>query len=236
MRLGQIGCGRQNPRCKMLSRIGMAKGIPSTSHQDWKAATAQLLPQKRRWYDTGGFPYRSAYTKQPHYPLMPVSESLVILVVDVRLLYIGVSETYDHSRGLTVSCTEDRTRTNESQVSGIYYMQIKAKKHNNMQLHPTDITFIYTIILYFYVLFNKQLIQRNGKSDLERASWSQTNTIFNQFNSRWMKFLYLYSSKNNISEQRHKRIEYCLILLKALLLDDTFDALKGLEHDTEQKK
>ncbi|CAL6002566.1 Hypothetical_protein [Hexamita inflata] len=71
MRLGQIGCGRQNPPVQSaelaLSRIGMAKGMPSTSLQDWKAATAPLLPQKRRWYDAGGFPYRSACTKQPRY-------------------------------------------------------------------------------------------------------------------------------------------------------------------------
>ncbi|CAL5979843.1 Hypothetical_protein [Hexamita inflata] len=63
MRLGQIGCGRQNPRvqsAELPSRIGMAKGMPSTSLQDWKAVTAPLLPQKRRWYDAGGFPYRSA--------------------------------------------------------------------------------------------------------------------------------------------------------------------------------
>ncbi|CAL6109575.1 Hypothetical_protein [Hexamita inflata] len=71
MRLGQIGCGRQNPPVQSAelasSRIGMAKGMPSTSLQDWKAATAPLLPQKRRWYDAGGFPYRSACTKQPRY-------------------------------------------------------------------------------------------------------------------------------------------------------------------------
>ncbi|CAL6022013.1 Hypothetical_protein [Hexamita inflata] len=70
MRLGQIGCGRQNPpvqSAELPSRIGMAKGMPSTSLQDWKAATAPLLPQKRRWYDPGGFPYRSACTKQPRY-------------------------------------------------------------------------------------------------------------------------------------------------------------------------
>ncbi|CAL5971630.1 Hypothetical_protein [Hexamita inflata] len=71
MRLGQIGCGRQNPPVQSAelasSRIGMAKGMPSTSLQDWKAATAPLLPQKRRWYDPGGFPYRSACTKQPRY-------------------------------------------------------------------------------------------------------------------------------------------------------------------------
>ncbi|CAL5971768.1 Hypothetical_protein [Hexamita inflata] len=28
---------------------------------------APLLPQKRGWYDAGGFPYRSACTKQPRY-------------------------------------------------------------------------------------------------------------------------------------------------------------------------
>ncbi|CAL5978923.1 Hypothetical_protein [Hexamita inflata] len=70
MRLGKIGCGRQNPpvqSAELPSRIGMAKGMPSTSLQDWKAATAPLLPQKRRWYDAGGFPYRSACTKQPRY-------------------------------------------------------------------------------------------------------------------------------------------------------------------------
>ncbi|CAL6044027.1 Hypothetical_protein [Hexamita inflata] len=69
MRLGQIGCGRQNPLVQSAelasSRIGMAKGMSSTSLQDCKAATAPLLPQKRRWYDAGGFPYRSACTKQP---------------------------------------------------------------------------------------------------------------------------------------------------------------------------
>ncbi|CAL5987978.1 Hypothetical_protein [Hexamita inflata] len=71
MRLGQIGCGRQNPPVQSaelaLLRIGMAKGMPSTSLQDWKAASAPLLPQKRRWYDAFGFPYRSACTKQPCY-------------------------------------------------------------------------------------------------------------------------------------------------------------------------
>ncbi|CAL6053730.1 Hypothetical_protein [Hexamita inflata] len=45
----------------------MVKGMSSTSLQDWKAVTASLLPQKRRWYDAGGFPYRSARTKQPRY-------------------------------------------------------------------------------------------------------------------------------------------------------------------------
>ncbi|CAL6049636.1 Hypothetical_protein [Hexamita inflata] len=60
MRLGQIGCGRQN------SLVQSAE-LPSTSLQDWKAATAPLLHQKRRWYDAGGISYRSACTKQPRY-------------------------------------------------------------------------------------------------------------------------------------------------------------------------
>ncbi|CAL5979877.1 Hypothetical_protein [Hexamita inflata] len=77
----------------------LAKGMPSTSLQDWKAETAPLLPQKRRWYDTDGFPYRSACTKQPW---MLVHESLVALAAEVRLTYIGVSKTNDHSRELTV--------------------------------------------------------------------------------------------------------------------------------------
>ncbi|CAL5988922.1 Hypothetical_protein [Hexamita inflata] len=54
MQLGQIGCGRQNPQIQSAelasSRIRMAKGMPSTSLQDWKAVTALLFPQKCRWY------------------------------------------------------------------------------------------------------------------------------------------------------------------------------------------
>ncbi|CAL5982830.1 Hypothetical_protein [Hexamita inflata] len=57
MRLGQIGCGRQNPPNQSAelasSMISMAKGMPSTSLQDWKTTTAPLLPQKRKWYDAG---------------------------------------------------------------------------------------------------------------------------------------------------------------------------------------
>ncbi|CAL6025337.1 Hypothetical_protein [Hexamita inflata] len=44
------------PRFKVLSCQGSA----------W-LSTAPLLPQKRRWYDAGGFPYRSACMKQPRY-------------------------------------------------------------------------------------------------------------------------------------------------------------------------
>ncbi|CAL6059426.1 Hypothetical_protein [Hexamita inflata] len=110
MRLGQIGCGRQNPpvqSAELPSRIGMAKGMPSTSLQDWKAATAPLLPQKRRWYDAGGFPYRSDSQIGLHEaaalrPWMLVPESLVALAAEVRLTYIGVSKTNDHSHELIV--------------------------------------------------------------------------------------------------------------------------------------
>ncbi|CAL6001189.1 Hypothetical_protein [Hexamita inflata] len=96
MRLGQIGCGRQNPpiqSAELLSRISMAKGMPSTSLQDWKAVTAPLLPQKRRWYDTGGFPYRSACTKQPHYaPGCLYPSRWLPWLAEVHLTYISVSK------------------------------------------------------------------------------------------------------------------------------------------------
>ncbi|CAL6030010.1 Hypothetical_protein [Hexamita inflata] len=100
-----FGCGRQNPpvpSAELPSRIGMAKGMPSTSLQDWKAATAPLLPQKRRWYDTGRFLYRSVHEAAALRPWMLVPESLVALAAEVRLTYIGVSKTNDHSRELTV--------------------------------------------------------------------------------------------------------------------------------------
>ncbi|CAL5997827.1 Hypothetical_protein [Hexamita inflata] len=70
MRIGQICYGRQNSpiqSAELPSRIRMVKGMPSTNLQDLKAATVPLLPQKRRWYNAGRFPYRSACTKQPHY-------------------------------------------------------------------------------------------------------------------------------------------------------------------------
>ncbi|CAL5971125.1 Hypothetical_protein [Hexamita inflata] len=87
MRLGQIGCGRQNPPVQSAE-------LPSTSLQDWKAVTAPLLPQKRmvrrRWIR------------------IFVPELLVALAAEVRLTYIdtltyiSVSKTNDHSRELKV--------------------------------------------------------------------------------------------------------------------------------------
>ncbi|CAL6057845.1 Hypothetical_protein [Hexamita inflata] len=81
MRLGQIGCGRQNPPIQSAeppSRIRMTEGMPSTSLQDWKVVTALLLPQKRRWYDAG-FPYRSACTNQPRQVMKYTYRSLTCL-------------------------------------------------------------------------------------------------------------------------------------------------------------
>ncbi|CAL6082435.1 Hypothetical_protein [Hexamita inflata] len=74
--------------------------MPSTSLQDWKAATAPLLPQKRRWYDAGGFPY-NRLTNSRVTPWMLVPESLVALLRRCAQLY-SVSKTNDHSRELTV--------------------------------------------------------------------------------------------------------------------------------------
>ncbi|CAL6091113.1 Hypothetical_protein [Hexamita inflata] len=114
MQLGQIGCGKQNPPILSAgltsSRIVMTKGRPSTSLQDCKAATAPLLPQKRRWYDVGGFLYKSAFTKQSHYApgCLYLSRWLLQSRRCAQRTQVQVkSKTNDHSRELTVSCTED---------------------------------------------------------------------------------------------------------------------------------
>ncbi|CAL6030758.1 Hypothetical_protein [Hexamita inflata] len=58
MRSGQISCGRQNLPIQSAELAGgIAKGMPSTSLQDWKAV-APLLPQKCRWYDAGDSRYQ----------------------------------------------------------------------------------------------------------------------------------------------------------------------------------
>ncbi|CAL6035017.1 Hypothetical_protein [Hexamita inflata] len=97
MRLGQIGCGRQNPPVQSAelasSRIGMAKGMPSTSLQDWKAATrsiASLETQvvRHRWISV----YIDLHEAAALRPWMLVPESLVALAAEVRLTYISVSQ------------------------------------------------------------------------------------------------------------------------------------------------
>ncbi|CAL6070666.1 Hypothetical_protein [Hexamita inflata] len=60
-----------------------------------------LLPQKRRWYDAGEFPYRSACTKQPRYAPERLYSSRWLPLLQC-LTYIGVFKTNDHSRELTV--------------------------------------------------------------------------------------------------------------------------------------
>ncbi|CAL5972566.1 Hypothetical_protein [Hexamita inflata] len=107
LRCGSVkSVARQNPpiqSAELPSRIHMAKGMPSTSLQDWNAATAPLLPQKRRWYDAGWIPVQiGLHEAAALRPWMLVPESLVALAAEVRLTYIGVSKTNDHSRGLTV--------------------------------------------------------------------------------------------------------------------------------------
>ncbi|CAL6053820.1 Hypothetical_protein [Hexamita inflata] len=78
--LGQIGGGRQNPpvqSAELPSRIGMAKGMSSTSLQDWKAATAQLLPQKSRWYDADGFTYIDRFARSSRITLLDACTRVV---------------------------------------------------------------------------------------------------------------------------------------------------------------
>ncbi|CAL6052926.1 Hypothetical_protein [Hexamita inflata] len=84
MRLGQIGYGRQNPPIQITasSRIDIAKGMLLTSLQDWKAVTAPLLPQKRRWYDVSGFSNRQQIGAQR------TQVFLKLMIIRVNLLFL----------------------------------------------------------------------------------------------------------------------------------------------------
>ncbi|CAL6062664.1 Hypothetical_protein [Hexamita inflata] len=86
------------PRFKVLSyRQG---SVWLRRHRDRKSATA--IPQKcrvrRRWIPVQIGLHEAAALR----PWMHVPESLVALAAEVRLTYIGVSKTNDHSRELTV--------------------------------------------------------------------------------------------------------------------------------------
>ncbi|CAL6081874.1 Hypothetical_protein [Hexamita inflata] len=87
LRCGQIGCGRQNPPVQSAE-------LPSTSLQDWKAVTAPLLPQKRRWYDAGGFPYRSACTKQPLRRWLQRSAQRTYLCLKLMIIRVNLQFLY----------------------------------------------------------------------------------------------------------------------------------------------
>ncbi|CAL6015073.1 Hypothetical_protein [Hexamita inflata] len=120
MRLGQIGCGSQNlpvQSAKLPLRIGMLRayliGLESGNHS---IASLETQMVRHRWIPVQIGLHKAAALR----PWMLVPESLVALGAEVRLTYIGVSKTNDHSHELTVSYTEDRTSINESQVSGIY--------------------------------------------------------------------------------------------------------------------
>ncbi|CAL6039377.1 Hypothetical_protein [Hexamita inflata] len=95
MRLGQIGCGRQNPRFKVLScrqrafRIG--KRQPLHCFLRNADGTTQVDSRIDRLHEAAALR-----------PWMLVPEFLVALAAEVRLTYIGVSKTNDHSRELTV--------------------------------------------------------------------------------------------------------------------------------------
>ncbi|CAL6073147.1 Hypothetical_protein [Hexamita inflata] len=130
----RIGRGRYNfpvQSAELLSRIGVANGMPS----GLESGNRSMLPQKRRQYDAGGFPYRSACTKQPHYApgcLYPsrwlpwLRRCAQRTQVCLKLMIIRVNS----------SCTEDRTSINESQVSGIYIILLKTIYNINQQ--PTQ--------------------------------------------------------------------------------------------------
>ncbi|CAL6062544.1 Hypothetical_protein [Hexamita inflata] len=102
MRLGQIGCGRQNPpvqSAELSSRIGMAFNEPSGLESGNRSiASLETQMVRRRWIPVQIGLHEAAALR----PWMLVPESLVALAAEVRLTYIGVSKTNDHSRELTV--------------------------------------------------------------------------------------------------------------------------------------
>ncbi|CAL6107060.1 Hypothetical_protein [Hexamita inflata] len=95
MRLGQIGCGRQNPPIQSaelaLTSFRIGKRQPLHCFLRNADGTTQVDSRVDRLA-------RSAALR----PWMLVPESLVALAAEVRLTYIGVSKTNDHSRELTV--------------------------------------------------------------------------------------------------------------------------------------
>ncbi|CAL6058582.1 Hypothetical_protein [Hexamita inflata] len=123
----------------------MANGMPSTSLQDWKAATAPLLPQKRRWYDAGGFPYRSARTKQPR------TRVVGCIGCGGAPNVHSVSKTNDHSRELTVPV--QKTELVQTKVKWeIYFrffsIQWHLYKFNETNLKTVSLANEYLTILY----------------------------------------------------------------------------------------
>ncbi|CAL6025498.1 Hypothetical_protein [Hexamita inflata] len=107
MRLGQIGCGRQNPpiqSAELTSKIVMAKeqainepsGLESGNRS---IASLETQMVRRRWIPVQIGLHEAAALRA--WTLVP--ESLVALAAEVRLLLsIAVSKTNDHLRGLTV--------------------------------------------------------------------------------------------------------------------------------------
>ncbi|CAL6024951.1 Hypothetical_protein [Hexamita inflata] len=105
MRLGQIGCGRQTPRFKVLSYRQGSVWLRACHQRAFRIGKRQQLHCFLRNAD-GTTQVDSRIDRLARSsrlrPWMLVPESLVALVAEVRLTYIGVSKTNDHSRELTV--------------------------------------------------------------------------------------------------------------------------------------
>ncbi|CAL5989735.1 Hypothetical_protein [Hexamita inflata] len=107
MRLGQIGCGRQNPPVQSAelasSKIGMARACHQRAFRIGKRqpsiASLETQMVRRRWIHSRIDRLAQSSSLRPW---MLVPESLVALAAEVCLTYIGVSKTDDHSRELTV--------------------------------------------------------------------------------------------------------------------------------------
>ncbi|CAL6083046.1 Hypothetical_protein [Hexamita inflata] len=91
MRLGQIGCGRQNPPVQSAE-------LASTSFRIGKRQPLHCFLRNA----DGTTQVDSRIDRLALRPWILVPELLVALAAEVRLTYIGVSKTNDHSRELTV--------------------------------------------------------------------------------------------------------------------------------------
>ncbi|CAL5991955.1 Hypothetical_protein [Hexamita inflata] len=95
MRLGQSVAEGKIPRFKVLSWHQRASGLESGNRS---IASLETQMVRRRWIPVQIGLHEAAALR----PWILVPESLVALAAEVRLTYIGVSKTNDHSRELTV--------------------------------------------------------------------------------------------------------------------------------------
>ncbi|CAL6105803.1 Hypothetical_protein [Hexamita inflata] len=109
IQLCQITCRQQNPRIKVLSyhqgsvlRAGRKQAFMIGKRQQ-SINFLETHMARPRWIPVQIGLHEALVLR----PWMLIPKLLVALIAEVRLTYISASKTNDHSRGLTVSCTED---------------------------------------------------------------------------------------------------------------------------------